>query len=202
MGAEMRKTAEARGYSVGREYGNAYRRRVRRAEAALTLSEDEAVAQVLSLSQGPSSSTSSTAMSGVHTPWSHSLSFWLPLLVDASAGSCRLCAGGSITAGVMDAGLLLLIKLGQSMLCPQEEPKPTSAQYRPQGAAQAARFLDRAVVLPERHHEQRENGKDADDAVETQGGLLRLMVEMGKPDLTSQGKSYAGLRAAQAAVPE
>ena len=62
-----------------------------RAEAALTLSEDETVAQVLSLSQVPpsaSSSTSLTAMSGLHTPWSHSLSCWLPLL-DAGAGSRR-----------------------------------------------------------------------------------------------------------------
>ena len=49
-----------------------------------------------------------------------------------------------------------------------------------QGATQAARFLDHAVVLPERH-QQHENGKeDADDAVEAQVGLLRLMVEMGE----------------------
>jgi len=48
---------------------------------------------------------------------------------------------------------------------------------RPECNTQTARFLDRAVVLPERQ----ENGKeDADDAVEARGGLLRLMVEMGK----------------------
>ena len=118
-----------------------------RAEAVLTLSEDETVAQVLSLSQVPlsaSSSTFLTAMSGLHMPWSHSLSFWLPLLVDASAGSCRLCAGGSITAGVMDAGLLLLIKLGQSMLCPQEEPKVTPSKYTHSGCFSMEHSLERA----------------------------------------------------------
>ena len=47
-------------------------------------------------------------------------------------------------------------------------------------------------MLPEHQHE---NGKeDADDAVEAQGGLLRLMVEMGKSGLTSQGKSHAGIQ--------
>ena len=117
--------------------------------------------------------------------------------------------GGS-TAGVMDAGLLLLIEMGQSyMLFRFQERNPRSSPAkmhtedaslwstassatpesspilahigpRGQGATQAARFLDRAVVLPGRH-EQHENGKeDADDAVEAQGGLLRLMVEMGE----------------------
>jgi len=74
----------------------------------LTCSEDTTVAQGFSLSQVPtsaSSPTSSTAMPGLHTPWSHSPSFRLPLLVDAGAGSCRLCVGGS-TTGVVDAGLL------------------------------------------------------------------------------------------------
>ena len=59
--------------------------------AALTCSEDETVAQVVFLSQGPtlaSSSTSLTAVSDLHTPWSHSLNCWLQLLVEASAGSC------------------------------------------------------------------------------------------------------------------
>ena len=102
---------------MGQQYVNAYRYKVRRAEAAFTCSEDETVAQVLSLSQVPpsaSSSTSLTATSGLHTPWSHSLSCWLPLLVDAGAGSCRKGMGGS-TAGVVDAGLLLLVEMGQSM---------------------------------------------------------------------------------------
>ena len=73
------------------------------------------------------------------------------------------------------------------------ESSPILAHIGPigQGATQAARFLDRAVVLPERQHE---NGKeDADDAAKAQGGLLHLMVEMGKSALTSQGKSHAGL---------
>ena len=165
-----------------------------------------------------SSSTSLTATSGLHTPWSHSLSCWLPLLVDAGAGSCRKGMGGS-TAGVVDAGLLLLVEMGQSMLlsfsggnqrcAPHTErmllymehslerpsgEQPHLSPYRPaigQCATQAARFLDRAVVLPERQHE---NGKeDADDAAKAQGGLLHLMVEMGKSGLTSQGKSHVGL---------
>eukprot|EP00964_Phaeocystis_antarctica_P000344 scaffold185_cov64-Phaeocystis_antarctica.AAC.1 len=85
---------------------------------------------------------------------------------------------------------------------PESSPILAHIGPRGQGATQAARFLDRAVVLPGRH-EQHENGKeDADDAVEAQGGLLRLEVEMGKLGLTSQGKSHAGLRAAQTAVPE
>ena len=70
------------------------------------------------MSQGPtsaSSSTSSTAMSGLHTPWSHSPRFWLPLLVDAGAGSCRQCVEGTI-AGAVNAGLLLLVEMGPSML--------------------------------------------------------------------------------------
>ena len=66
---------------------------VRRAKAALTCSEDETVAKGFSLyCQGPtlaSSSTSLTAVSELHTPWSHILSCWLPLLVDAGARSCR-----------------------------------------------------------------------------------------------------------------
>ena len=73
--------------NVGAECGA---RGVRR-EAALT-SEGEAVAQVLSSSQGQtlaSSFTCLTAVSGLHTPWSHRLSCWLPLLVDTGAGSCR-----------------------------------------------------------------------------------------------------------------
>eukprot|EP00964_Phaeocystis_antarctica_P009259 scaffold5019_cov60-Phaeocystis_antarctica.AAC.2 len=93
MGAEMRKCREARVTTVGREYENEYRCRVRCAEAAHTCSEDEAVAKGLCLySQGPTSasgSTSLTAVSDLYTPWSHSLSCWLPLLVDAGAGSCR-----------------------------------------------------------------------------------------------------------------
>ena len=63
-----------------------------RAKAALTCSEDETVARGFSLSQCPtsaSSSTSLTAVSDLHTPWSHSLSCWLPLLIDAGARSCR-----------------------------------------------------------------------------------------------------------------
>ena len=68
---------------------------VRRVEAALTCSEDEmTVTQVLSLSQEPtsaSSSASSTEVSDLRTPRLHSLSCWLPLFVDAvhGAGSCR-----------------------------------------------------------------------------------------------------------------
>ena len=57
-----------------------------------TFSEDDSIVQVLSLSQVPtlaSSLTFLTAVSGLHTPWSHSLSCWLPLLVDTGAGSCR-----------------------------------------------------------------------------------------------------------------
>jgi len=95
MGAEMRKCRGKGNYSGSRvlEYENEYRCRVRCAEAAHTCSEDEAVAKGLSLySQGPTSasgSTSLTAVSDLYTPWSHSLSCWLPLLVDAGAGSCR-----------------------------------------------------------------------------------------------------------------
>ena len=58
----------------------------------VTCSEDETVAKGFFLSQGPtsaSSSTSLTAVSDLRTPWSHSLSCWLPLLVEAGAGSCR-----------------------------------------------------------------------------------------------------------------
>ena len=116
------------------------------------------------------------------------------------------------TAGVMDAGLLLLIEMGQSYMLlsflreetqgqsspakmhtedaslwstassatPESSPILAHIGPRGQGATQAARFLDHAVVLPERH-QQHENGKeDADDAVEAQVGLLRLMVEMGE----------------------
>eukprot|EP00964_Phaeocystis_antarctica_P151914 scaffold119608_cov57-Phaeocystis_antarctica.AAC.2 len=83
---------------------------------------------------------------------------------------------------------------------PESSPILARIGPRGQGTTQAALFFDRAAVLPERQHE---NGKeDADDAVEAQGGLLRLMVEMGKSGVTSQGRSHAGLRAAQAAVPE
>eukprot|EP00964_Phaeocystis_antarctica_P011905 scaffold6568_cov60-Phaeocystis_antarctica.AAC.4 len=201
-----------------------------RAEAAFTCSEDETIAKGFSLSQGPtsaSSSTSSTVMPGLHTPWSHSPSFWLPLFVDAGAGSCRLCVGGS-TTGVVDAGLLLLVEMGQSMplsfsggtikrVLPTQrgcfsiwstassappESSPILAHIGPigQGATQAARFLDRTVVLPERQHEN--GNEDADDADDAQGGLLRLVVEMGKSGLTAQGNSHAGLRAAQTAAPE
>ena len=72
---------------------NAYRcKSAARAKAALTCSEDETVARGFSLSQCPtsaSSSTSLTAVSDLHTPWSHILSCWLPLLIDAGAGSRR-----------------------------------------------------------------------------------------------------------------
>ena len=62
--------------------------------AALTCSsEDETIAQVLcTLSQVPasvSSSTSSTAVLDLCTPWLHSLGCWLPQLVEAGAGSCK-----------------------------------------------------------------------------------------------------------------
>ena len=62
--------------------------------AALTCSsEDETIAQVLcTLSQVPasvSSSTSSTAVLDLYTPWLHSLGCWLPQLVEAGAGSCK-----------------------------------------------------------------------------------------------------------------
>eukprot|EP00964_Phaeocystis_antarctica_P011433 scaffold6318_cov56-Phaeocystis_antarctica.AAC.5 len=71
-----------------------------------------------------------------------------------------------------------------SSATPESSPILAHIGPRGQGATQAARFLDHAVVLPERH-QQHENGKkDADDAVE------------------AQGKSHADLRAAQAAVPE
>ena len=119
---------------MGQQYVNAYeyRYKVRRAEAAFTCSEDETVAKGFSLyCPGPTSAsslTSLTAMLGLHTPWSHSLSCWLPLLVDAGAGSCRWCVGGTIT-GMQDAGLLLLVETGQSMLCFQEEPKLSPSKY-------------------------------------------------------------------------
>ena len=73
-----------------REYGNAYS--APRVEAVFTCSEDRTVAQVLAFSQGPmsaSSSTSSTEVSDLHTPLPHNLSCWLPLLLEAGAGSCR-----------------------------------------------------------------------------------------------------------------
>eukprot|EP00964_Phaeocystis_antarctica_P136408 scaffold100852_cov66-Phaeocystis_antarctica.AAC.3 len=85
------------------------------------------------------------------------------------------------------------------------ESSPILAHIGPigQDTTQAARFLDRAVVLPERHELHEKGKEDTDDAVEAQGGVFCLMVEMGKSGLTSQGKSHAcGLRAAQAAVPE
>ena len=133
-------SAEARVTTVGREYENEYRCRVRCAEAAHTCSEDEAVAKGLCLySQGPTSasgSTSLTAMSGLHTPWSYNMGCWLLLLVEAGAASCRQSVGGS-AAGVMAVGLLLLIEMGQSMrtvaessFCFQESSKarPAHAQ--------------------------------------------------------------------------
>ena len=125
------------------------------------------------------------------------------------------------TAGVMDAGLLLLIEMGQSYMLfrfqernPRSSPakmhtedaslwstassatpesSPILAHIGPidQDTTQAARFLDRAVVLPERQHKN--GNEDADDADDAQGGLLRLVVEMGKSALTSQGNSHAGL---------
>jgi hypothetical protein len=61
--------------------------------AALTCSEDETITRVLcTLSQVPasvSSSTSLTAVLDLYTPWLHSLGCWLPLLVEAGAGSCK-----------------------------------------------------------------------------------------------------------------
>ena len=61
--------------------------------AALTCSEDETITRVLcTLSQVPasvSSSTSSTAVLDLYTPWLHSLGCWLPQLVEAGAGSCK-----------------------------------------------------------------------------------------------------------------
>ena len=65
-----------------------------------------------------------------------------------------------------------------SSTTPESSPILAHIGPRCQDTTQAARFFDRAAVLPERQHE---NGKeDADDAVEAQGGLLRLMVEMGE----------------------
>ena len=61
--------------------------------ATLTCSEDETIAQVLcTLRQVPasvSSSTSSTAVLDLYTPWLHSLGCWLPQLIEAGAGSCK-----------------------------------------------------------------------------------------------------------------
>jgi hypothetical protein len=76
---------------VGRErvrkYGAAH------TGAALTCSEDETITRVLcTLSQVPasvSSSTSSTAVLYLYTPWLRSLGCWLPQLVEAGAGSCK-----------------------------------------------------------------------------------------------------------------
>ena len=128
--------------------------------------------------------------------------------------------GGS-TAGVVDAGLLLLVEMGQSMLlsfsggnqrCAThtermllymehslERPFGEQPHLRPHRPNRPGCNTDgavsrpRCVVLPARH-EQHEHGKeDANDAVEAQGGLIRLMVEVGKSGLTSQGKSYAGV---------
>jgi len=60
---------------------------------ALTCSEDETITRVLcTLSQVPasvSSSTSSTAVLDLYTPWLHSLGCWLPQLAEAGAGSCK-----------------------------------------------------------------------------------------------------------------
>ena len=74
-----------------RECGNVYLRAQNtdcgtRRRLSRTCSED-------SLSQGPTSASSSTSLTAVlsdlHTPWSHNLSCRLPLFVDAGAGSCR-----------------------------------------------------------------------------------------------------------------
>ena len=90
IGAEMRKS-KLSGSGVYTEMHSGPECVARRG-AALTCSKDETIMQVLSLDQVltlASSSTFLTAVSGLHTPWSHSLSCWLPLLVDTGAGSCR-----------------------------------------------------------------------------------------------------------------
>eukprot|EP00964_Phaeocystis_antarctica_P099987 scaffold65719_cov65-Phaeocystis_antarctica.AAC.5 len=96
----------------------------------------------------------------------------------------------------------MLLYMEHSLERPSGE-QPHLSPYRPaigQCATQAARFLDRAVVLPERQHE---NGKeDADDAAKAQGGLLHLMVEMEKSaDVAGQISCWSP-GSAQAAVPE
>ena len=58
----------------------------------VTCSEDETVAKGFFFSQGPTSASNSTcltAVSDLHTPWSHSLGCWLPLLVEAGAKNRR-----------------------------------------------------------------------------------------------------------------
>ena len=59
--------------------------------AAHTCSEDGTGAEVLSLSQQVTTSASGslTATSDLHTPWSHGLGCWLPLLVEAGSKSCE-----------------------------------------------------------------------------------------------------------------
>ena len=93
MGAEMRKCRGKGKFSGSRVCGCISVQSAARAKAALTCSEDETVARGFSLSQCPTSASSSTSLTAVlsdlHTPWSHSLSCWLPLLIDAGAGSCR-----------------------------------------------------------------------------------------------------------------
>ena len=97
MGAEIMRKCRGEGLmQCGPRVGKCISvLQVRRVEAALTCSEDEmTVTQVLSLSQEPtsaSSSASSTEVSDLRTPRLHSLSCWLPLFVDAvhGVGSCR-----------------------------------------------------------------------------------------------------------------
>ena len=87
----------------------------------------------------------------------------------------------------------MLLSMEHSLEHPSGE-LPHLSPYRPSGPGcntGGAVSRPRCVVLPERQHE---NGKeDADDAAKAQGGLLHLMVEMGKSGLTSQGKSHVGL---------
>lgn len=90
--------------------------------------------------------------------------------------------GGS-TAGAKDAGLLLLIEMGQNVLSfvahtTSSAPPESSlnlARNSPKGqGAKTASGFSTALALPERH-KQHDNGKeDADDAVEARGGLLHL----------------------------
>ena len=128
---------------------------------------------------------------------------------------------GTIAVG-MDAGLLLLIKMGQIRLLllwadffvvrrakrrnPQEPctegvfsrstalsapPESSPTSYRPKrpGGHHRWRCFPDPLAQPKRQ-EQHENGKkDADDAVEARGGLLRLMIGMGK-STRSSGRNW------------
>ena len=91
--------------------------------------------------------------------------------------------GGS-TAGVKDAGLLLLIEMGQNVLSfvahtassagpPESSLNLARNSPKGQGAKTASGFSN-ALALPKRHKQHDHGKQDADDAVEARGGLLCL----------------------------